>query len=79
MSRKWGRDFVGEMIDRGRRELGGVLFEGSNVAQPMYPMRGGYVASKEAESPEKSNAGNVEHQQEESRDDRGRDDLERDV
>jgi hypothetical protein len=46
---KIGEQFVQDMVDRGRRELGGVLFQDSNVAQPMYPLRGGYEVSKENE------------------------------
>jgi hypothetical protein len=43
---KFGERFVDDMIDRGRRELGGVMFPDSNIAQPMYPLRGGYEVSK---------------------------------
>ena len=42
MAGKIGERFVSEMIDRGRRELGGALFPESNIAQPMYPLHGGY-------------------------------------
>jgi hypothetical protein len=38
MAGKIGERFVSDMIDRGRRELGGVLYPDSNVAQPMYPI-----------------------------------------
>jgi len=48
MARKIGSEFVNDMIDRGRRELGGVLYGDSNIAQPMYPLRGNYEPSKEA-------------------------------
>ena len=51
MAEKFGSDFARDMLDRGRRELGGALFTDSNVAQPMYPLRGGYEPQKEAESP----------------------------
>lgn len=44
---KFGEQFFSEMVDRGRRELGGVLFNDSNVAQPMYPLRGGYAVTRE--------------------------------
>lgn len=49
---KIGSEFAKDMLDRGRRELGGVLYADSNIAQPMYPLRGGYEPSKEAESSE---------------------------
>jgi hypothetical protein len=51
MSRKIGEDFVNDMIDRGRREWGALLYNDSNIAQPMYPLRGHYGMSKEAEPP----------------------------
>jgi hypothetical protein len=51
MAEKIGEEFVRDMIDRGRRELGGVLFPDSNITQPMYPLRGGYGVSKETDSP----------------------------
>ena len=47
---KLGEQFVSDMWDRGRRELAGALFHDSNIAQPMYPLRGGY-AEKATESP----------------------------
>jgi len=43
---KLGERFVDDMIDRGRRELGGAMFSDSPIAQPMYPLRGGYEVSK---------------------------------
>jgi hypothetical protein len=49
MPGKIGEEFFREMIDRGRRELGG-LWPDSNIAQPMYPLRGYYGPSKEADS-----------------------------
>jgi hypothetical protein len=52
MAEKFGTDFVNDMIDRGRRELGGVMYPDSNIAQPMYPLRGSIGISKEAESKE---------------------------
>jgi hypothetical protein len=52
MAGKIGEDFVKDMIDRGRRELGGVLYHDSNVAQPMYPLHGRYRAPKEIDSQE---------------------------
>jgi hypothetical protein len=42
---KFGERFVEDMIDRGRREAGSVMFADSNIAQPMYPLRSGYEAS----------------------------------
>lgn len=48
MTRKIGDDFAREMLDRGRRELGGLLYGDSNIAQPMYPLRPGFSVAKEA-------------------------------
>jgi len=45
---KLGEGRLGEMIDRGGRELGGFLYPDSNIAQPMYPRHRAYEASKEA-------------------------------
>jgi hypothetical protein len=42
------------LTDRGRRELGGLMFEGSNIAQPMYPLRGSYGPPKQMDGPEPS-------------------------
>jgi len=50
---KIGERFVDDMIDRGRRELGAVMYSDSNVAQPMYPLRGGYAVAQEARDTEK--------------------------
>jgi hypothetical protein len=50
MAGKIGEDFFQDMVDRGRRELGGVLYPDSNIAQPMYPLRGNYGPPKEAVS-----------------------------
>jgi len=84
MAGKIGDEYVRDMLDRGRRELGGALFTESNVAQPMYPLRGGYEPPKEAEgnTPEAQNwerdGGSILQdrlkQAEESRGDPGRDD-----
>jgi hypothetical protein len=48
---KIGTEYARDMIGRGFRELGGTLYADSNVAQPMYPLRGGPGPPKEAESP----------------------------
>ena len=78
MARKIGTDFVNDMIDRGRRELGGVLYGDSNVAQPMYPLRGSYEASKDAGAHGLEEHGSIVgdrlKQIENGRDDHGRDD-----
>jgi hypothetical protein len=50
MAKKFGTDFAKDMLDRGRRELGGALFTDSNVAQPMYPLHA-RDSAKEAEPP----------------------------
>jgi hypothetical protein len=75
---KIGERFVDDMIDRGRRELGGFFFPDSNIAQPTYPLRGGYEVSKEAESPGLEEHGSTLadrlKQAEINRDDPGRDD-----
>ena len=82
MPEKIGRDFVRDMIDRGRREIGGLWPDG-NVPQPMYPLRGGYANMKEPESPavEEPNSSVVDDrlaQVDQDRDDRGQDrDMER--
>ena len=47
---KIGDRFVADMIDRGHREIGGFFYPDSNIAQPMYPLRGGYEVTKEANS-----------------------------
>ena len=54
MEQKIGEAFFHDMVDRGRRELGGVMFEGSNVAQPQYPLRGSYGPPKQLDGPEPS-------------------------
>jgi hypothetical protein len=51
MAGKIGEEYFRDMVDRGRRELGGVLFQDSTIAQPMYPLRG-YYGAKETPSPE---------------------------
>jgi hypothetical protein len=70
-----------EMLDRGRRELGGILYHDSNVAQPMYPPRGGYEPAKEAESQSLEEQGSILDdrlkQAEMHRDDEGRDDRDK--
>jgi hypothetical protein len=76
MGRKIGSEFVKDMIDRGRRELGGALYGDSNIAQPMYPLRGGYEPSKETPGVEEhgSMIGDRVKQAEIELDDQGRDD-----
>jgi hypothetical protein len=77
MGHKFGDGYVNDMIDRGRRELGGVMFEGSNIAQPMYPLRGSYEPVKQPDGPEPTADGpSLEEKQpaEPSRDDPGRED-----
>jgi hypothetical protein len=44
---KIGEQFVDDMIDRGRREIGGFFFPESNIAQQMYPLRGGFHYHKD--------------------------------
>jgi hypothetical protein len=80
---KYGEAFVHEKIDRGFRELGGLFYEGSNIAQPMYQLRGTYGPAKEPEGPEpnEKDPGLEEpHPVEASRDDPGKEDpgMERD-
>jgi hypothetical protein len=74
---KIGDRFVDDMIDRGHREIGGFFFPHSNIAQPMYPLRGGYEVSKEDDSPgleeHGSTLGDRLKQAEVGRDDHGRD------
>ena len=74
MGRKIGEGWLREMGDRGWRELGGVFYEDSNIAQPMYPQRGGYVAPEQSEPSKDSVLDERLKQAEASRDDPGRDD-----
>jgi hypothetical protein len=77
MGHKLGEAFFHDMIDRGRRELGGLMFEGSPIAQPMYPLRGAYGPPKQLDGPEpvdKEPSLEEIHPAEISRDDPGRDD-----
>ena len=76
MAGKIGEEFARDMVDRGRRELGGFMFPESNIAQPMYPLRGQYGVSKEAEPSLEEHASTFEelHPTGISRDDHGRDD-----
>jgi hypothetical protein len=48
MAGKIGDEFFRDMKDRGRRELGGLLYNDSNISQPMYPLHGRYGAKKVA-------------------------------
>jgi hypothetical protein len=52
MGHKYGEAFFQEKIDRGFRELGGFFYDGSNIAQPMYQLRGTYGPAKEPDGPE---------------------------
>jgi hypothetical protein len=45
---KFGEEFAREMLDRGRREFGAVIYGDGQVAQPTYPLRPGFAAEKEA-------------------------------
>jgi hypothetical protein len=71
MAEKIGSEFAREKVGRGFRELGGVLYPDSNIAQPTYPIRGPIIG-KEIEKPV---IGLDEHQHlaDQSRDDKGRD------
>jgi hypothetical protein len=78
---KIGEQFVEDMIDRGPREIGGFFFPDSNIAQPMFPRRGGYEVSKESPGLEEHEMTLAERLKEPgvNRDDHGRDgpDMER--
>jgi hypothetical protein len=50
MPEKIGEEYFRDMVDRGRREIGGFFFQDSNIAQTMYPLRGNYGTWKEADS-----------------------------
>ena len=79
---KIGERLAEDFLDRGRRELGGVLYPDSNIAQPGYPSHGGREISKEIESPtieEGSILDDRLKQVEMSRDDDGRDDRSQDL
>jgi hypothetical protein len=54
MAEKFGSSFAREMLDRGRRELGGFFYEGSPIAQPMYPSRSGPVREPSEPGKDKS-------------------------
>ncbi len=79
---KIGEGHLGKMFDLGGREIGGLFYHDSNIAQPSYPRRGGYEVSKETESPtieEGSILDDRLKQVEMSRDDDGRDDRSQDL
>ena len=79
---KLGEGRLGQAIDLGWREVGGLFYHDSNIAQPAYPRRGGYEVSKEIESPtieEGSILDDRLKQVEMSRDDEGRDDRSQDL
>jgi len=76
---KIGEQFVEDMKDRGRRELGGVLYPDSNVAQPMYPLRGGYEASKETPTFEEGSVLDDRLKLAEAYRDEGRDDRDQEM
>ena len=50
MAKKFGEDHFREMVEKGPRELAGIFFHDSNIAVPMYPLRGTYAPPKEADS-----------------------------
>ena len=82
MRQKFGEEFARNQLDLGRREIGGLWYDGSNIAQPSYPLRGHYGPTKEMESPglsEPSPSYEELHPVGPSRDDLGRDgpDLDR--
>lgn len=77
---KIGEEFFRDFVDRGRRELGGVLYPDSNVAQPMYPLRGQYGVSKQVDTPsieERESDFDRMHPTEPPRDDHTRDERDR--
>lgn len=77
MAEKIGRQWALEKIDRGWRELGGIMFSDSNIAQPMYPLRGNYGLFQSRNAVERDpSSGRYEdlHPVVEPRDDRSRDD-----
>ncbi len=76
MAQKFGEAFFHDMVDRGRRELGGLMFDGSPAGQPMYPLRNTYGPPKELEGPEPSppEPSREELSAELSREDPGRED-----
>jgi hypothetical protein len=80
MAKKMGEDIAKDFLDRGRRELGGAIMTESNVAQPMYPSRGGYEPPKEAEAPAKQESviDSRMREAEASKEDPGRDDPDMD-
>ena len=82
MAKKFGEDFAREWIAKGPRELGGLFFHDSNIAQPMYPLRGDYSSWKGSNfiEPEKQESSYEQlHPVGPGRDDHGRDDLDRGI
>ena len=77
---KIGEQFVEDMKDRGRRELGWVFFTDSNVAQQMYPLHGGKeFAAPTVDEHEKSILEEHLDRASQSRDDPGRDDRDQGI
>jgi hypothetical protein len=50
MAGKLGEGRLERQIDLGFREAGGFFYHDSNIAQPMYPLRGNYAPPKEIDS-----------------------------
>lgn len=78
---KFGEDFFNDMVDRGRRELGGLLYPDSNIAQPMYPLRGNYGLLKQSDRAVETEKTDYEdlHPTGSGRDDSERDDRDRGI
>jgi hypothetical protein len=78
MSKKIGEDLVNDMLDRGRREIGGLWPE-SNIAQPMYPLRGSYGLWKESEAGKEKQEKTFEELHPAGPEEPGRDDPDRGI
>jgi hypothetical protein len=79
MSRKFGQEFAREWLGKGPREIGGFFFPDSNIAQPMYPLRGSYGLWKESEAGKEKQERTFEELHPVGPDEPGRDEQDRGI
>jgi hypothetical protein len=79
MSGKFGQEWAREWFAKGPRELGGVFFTDSNIAVPMYPLRGSYGIWKESEASKETQEKTFEELHPVGPDEPGRDDPDRGI
>ncbi len=79
MRGKWGDGIAGDFFGRGVRELGGFFYPGSNILQPQFGHRGGSVAPREPETPNRSMLDEHLQKAEANLEEHGRDDPERGI